>query len=225
MERKREEANCTALRLFLWNEKLTKNQISQSEGLCVCLIRSTYIRLSWSDDSTYGNIIGDRNSCAVIPFDLSKLLNKYASLSSILVSATLQFFPTIKHLADNISNYLFTKFQYTQAFLQPPPRPTYVIALEVSHVRFVNSPNPTELPSPVPSFCRFKKDWDEKKEIFVNVTDYVKDPYHRYPNDVLEYLQALRKYTGEGGTCPTKPPIATDVARGCYELVLIQNGK
>ncbi|KAG5583914.1 hypothetical protein H5410_044348 [Solanum commersonii] len=39
MERVIETADCKSLRLFLWNEKLARNQISQSEGLCLFIIK------------------------------------------------------------------------------------------------------------------------------------------------------------------------------------------
>ncbi|OIT20154.1 hypothetical protein A4A49_38861 [Nicotiana attenuata] len=76
---------------------------------------------------------------------------------------------------------------------------------------------------PIPSFCRFEKDRDEEEELrssarSVSPTDYQNDPYHDYSGDVLEYIFALREYTGEGGICPTKPPITVDVPRGLVEV-------
>lgn len=226
MERIQEHAVCNAARLFLWNEKLTKNQISPSEGLCVCLIRSTFNGIQPSAFNNYNyKKIGDRKRSTVIPFDLSKLLNKDASLGPMLVSATLQFLPqTIKQQGDDISFSLFTQFQFTQAFLKPPPRPTYVIVLEISHIRCIDFRPPFNLtlppnfiPPPVPSHCRFVKNWNDMGRCG-DIVDFVNDPYNRYRWDVVEYLKKLREYTGEGGICPTKPPIAMDVARGFVEV-------
>ncbi|KAK4342897.1 hypothetical protein RND71_038713 [Anisodus tanguticus] len=44
------------------------------------------------------------------------------------------------------------------------------------------------------------------------------DPYDKYTQDVIEYLDTLREYTGEAGICPTNPPIAEDVPRGFVEV-------
>ncbi|XP_016438616.2 uncharacterized protein LOC107764540 [Nicotiana tabacum] len=151
-----------SVRVFLWNEKLTRNQVSESEGLCVFLIRTQFINTfnpcEYGD--CYCNVLWDDCCSTVIPFDVSKLLNKDPSLGTI---------------------------------------------------------------PPIPSFCRFEKDWDEEEELrssahSVSPTDYQNDPYHDYSGDVLEYIFALREYTGEGGICPTKPPIAADVPRGFVEV-------
>ncbi|KAK4348532.1 hypothetical protein RND71_031287 [Anisodus tanguticus] len=219
MAKIREIADGKSLRLFLWNEKLTKNQISQSEGLCVFIVNSTFITLQPSE---YTSTTEERNCSTVIPFDISKLLNKDVSLGQMLVSATLQFLPqTIKKLGDYISYCLFTEFEDSQALL-PSPRPTYVIAIEISQTRYINfddnvSRNFTGLPPPLPFYRRF-----EIQKVFtvhnVSVVDYMNDPYDNYTEDVIEYLKALREYTGEGGIFPTKPPIAMDVPRGFFEV-------
>lgn len=227
MEKRVEEhANCKAIRLFLWNEKLTKNQISSSEGLCICYIRSTFTAIQPRVFDYKHKKLRDRERCTVIPFDLSKLLNKDASLGRLLVSPTLQFLPqTIKQLGDDISFSLFTQFQFTQAFLNPPPRPTYVIVLEISHIRCCDFRPPFDLPLP-PNFIppdvpsnhrRFRRNWNDVAAC-VSSIDFVNDPYNRYCEDVVAYLRKLRDYTGEGGICPTKPPIAVDVARGFVEV-------
>lgn len=224
-----------SVRVFLWNEKLTRNQVSESEGLCVFLIRTQFINTfnpcEYGD--CYCNVLWDDCCSTVIPFDVSKLLNKDPSLGTMLLSATLQFNPEIvKEIGNEISFSLFTRFQFSEDLQLPPqPRPIYVIALEISHTYFVEYASdlnasmdflPGTIP-PIPSFCRFEKDWDEEEELrssahSVSPTDYQNDPYHDYSGDVLEYIFALREYTGEGGICPTKPPIAADVPRGFVEV-------
>lgn len=227
--------SCTSKRLFLWNEKLTRNQISESEGLRVIIIRRKYRRREPCGClGCYASWCGYDDTCCstVIPFDLSRLLNKDPSLFSMLLCATLQF-PTkdIKQMANHISSYFSTKFPFSQP-PPPPPRPPYVIALEISqnitvdhtsHDFSVWLPWKPPPPPPIPSFCRFEKDWDLEEEIrtcarSVSNTDYRSDRYHEYPGDVLEYIYALREYTGEGGMCPTKPPIAVDVPKGLEEV-------
>ncbi|XP_059306547.1 uncharacterized protein LOC132057991 [Lycium ferocissimum] len=167
-----------------------------------------------------------RKSSTVIPFDLSKLLNKDGSLFRVLLSATLQFDPQdIPDLANDISDKLFTKFQDSQALL-PAPRPTYVIAIRISQTRFANFdanvdldafPKLRTLPPPIPFYRRF-----EIQKVFtepnVSAADYMNDPNDTYTDNVVEYLNMLREYTGEGGVFPTKPPIATDIARGFVEV-------
>ncbi|XP_059306519.1 E3 ubiquitin-protein ligase SGR9, amyloplastic-like [Lycium ferocissimum] len=44
------------------------------------------------------------------------------------------------------------------------------------------------------------------------------DPYDNYTEDVIEYLNMLREYTGEGGIFPTKLPVVADVPRGFFEV-------
>ncbi|KAH0632318.1 hypothetical protein KY284_035104 [Solanum tuberosum] len=224
-KRIQEHAICNATRLFLWNENLTKNQISPSEGLCICYIRSTFTTIQPCIFDYKYKKLTDWKRSTVIPFDLSKLLNKDASLGTLLVSSTLQFLPqTIKRLGDDISFSLFTRFQFTQAFLNPSPRPTYVIVLEISHIRCCDFRPPFNLPLPpnflpplAPSHRRFEKNWNDVAACVSNV-EFVNDPYNRYRGDAVEYLRKLRDYTGEGGICPTKPPIAVDVARGFVEV-------
>ncbi|KAH0737034.1 hypothetical protein KY290_035739 [Solanum tuberosum] len=224
-KRIQEHAICNAARLFLWNENLTKNQISPSEGLCICYIRTTFTSIQPRIFDHIYKKLTDWKRSTVIPFDLSKLLNKDASLGTLLVSSTLQFLPqTIKQLGDDISFSLFTRFQFTQAFLKPSPRPTYVIVLEISHIRCCDFRPPFNLPRPpnfepplAPFHRRFEKNWNDVAPCVSNV-EFVNDPYNRYREDVVEYLRKLRDYTGEGGICPTKPPIAVDVARGFVEV-------
>ncbi|KAM3357909.1 hypothetical protein P3S68_020840 [Capsicum galapagoense] len=115
-EKEQHATNCTSKGLFFWNEKLTRNQISESEGLCVIVIRREYERqdpcsccyFSSDDDD-------DDDSCCstVIPFGLSRLLNKDPSLISMLLCATLQFTPEeISRMANDINYDLFTIFQF-----------------------------------------------------------------------------------------------------------------
>lgn len=52
----------------------------------------------------------------------------------------------------------------------------------------------------------------------VSADDDRNDPFCEYTEEILEYLDMLRKYTGEDGACPMKPPIAADVARGFVEV-------
>ncbi|KAM3340904.1 hypothetical protein P3S68_028539 [Capsicum galapagoense] len=219
MENIREIAECKSLRLFLWNEKLTRNQVSQSEGLCVFIIRSSFTKVQPCECgmvcSEYWYQIEDKKCSSVIPFNLSKLQNKEASLGSMLVSATLQFLPqTIKHLGGDISLRLFTKFQDSQALL-PPPRPTYVVAIEIFQTRYINFTNlidhnisSTGYPPDIPLYRRFENEDEENEVVFSQL----------YTKDVIAYLDVLREYTSEGGISPMKPPIAVDVARGFVEV-------
>ncbi|OIT35864.1 putative e3 ubiquitin-protein ligase rhb1a [Nicotiana attenuata] len=232
MVKMEETVSCTTVRVFLWNEKLTRGQISESEGLCVFLIRTEFMRLNGCEcgDSDCDKL-GERTCSTVIPFDVSKLLNNDPSLGTMLLSATLQLLPcTTEQLGNSISSYLFTRFQFSEA-LQLPPRPTYVIVLEFSHLRFIEYTPHGQVslddlpwvPPPIPSYCRFDKDWDEEEELrssarSVSPTDFMNDPYHRYLGDVLEYIIVLREYTGEGGICPTKPPIVSHIPRGLVEV-------
>lgn len=84
------------VRVFFRNEKLTRNQISESEGLCVIIIRRSY---KWLHECPrivcypQASRWYDTYSSTVIPFDLSRLLNKDPSLFSMILSATLQFNP------------------------------------------------------------------------------------------------------------------------------------
>ncbi|KAM3309027.1 hypothetical protein P3S67_010771 [Capsicum chacoense] len=212
MESIKESAECHSLRLFLWNEKLTRNQVIQSEGLCVFIMGSKFMTI----DSNCGYTIEEKKRSTVIPFDLLKLRNREASLGSLLVSSTLQFLPeTIKELGDDISYRLFTEFQDSQALL-PPPRPTYVIVVEISGIRinFTDdvSPDLTWYPPDIPLYRRF-----EKEEEVSNIHN-VNDSCVKYSEDTLNYLDILREYTGEGGICPTEQPIAVDVAKGFVEF-------
>ncbi|XP_015087971.1 uncharacterized protein LOC107031202 [Solanum pennellii] len=236
MERIIETAHCKSIRLFLWNEKLARNQISQSEGLCLFIIRSTFMMFQPCECGCYNSkyscyTLEEKKCSTVIPFDLSKLRNGETSLGSLLVSATLQFLPqTIKQLGDEISFCLFTEFQDSQALL-PLPRPTYIVVVEISQTRCVNftdkvdldtSPNFTGYPPDVPLYRRFEIDDKEEEGVVtvsnVSAADDRNDPFCEYTEDVLEYLHMLREYTGEGGGCPMKPPIAADVASGFVEV-------
>ncbi|XP_015161526.1 uncharacterized protein [Solanum tuberosum] len=236
MERIIETADCKSLRLFLWNEKPARNQISQSEGLCLFIIRSTFMMFHPCEcgcyKSKYSRYTLEEKKCStVIPFDLSKLRNRETSLGSLLVSATLQFLPqTIKQLGDDISFCLFTEFQNSQALL-PLPRRTYVVVVEIFQTRCVNftdkvdldtSPNFTGYPPDAPLYCRFENDDKEEEEVVtvrnVSAADDRNDPFCKYTEDVLEYIDMFRECTGEGEGYPMKPPIAVDVASGFVEV-------
>ncbi|KAH0632319.1 hypothetical protein KY284_035105 [Solanum tuberosum] len=220
MEKIIETAECKSLWLFLWNEKPARNQISQSEGLCLFIIRSTFMMFHPCEcgcyKSKYSRYTLEEKKCStVIPFDLSKLRNRETSLGSLLVSATLQFLPqTTKQLGDDISFCLFTEFQDSQALL-PLPRPTYVVVVEISQTRCGIFLMP-------PLYHRFENDDKEEEGVVtvrnVSAADDRNDPFCKYTEDILEYLDMLREYTGEGGCCPMKPPIAADVASGFVEV-------
>lgn len=82
---------CTGVRVFFWNEKLTRNQISEEEGLCVIIIRRKYQRVHPCPCYNSSCFRFYQDSCSTaIPFDLSMLINKDPSL---FLSATLQFTP------------------------------------------------------------------------------------------------------------------------------------
>ncbi|XP_059280628.1 uncharacterized protein LOC132034329 isoform X4 [Lycium ferocissimum] len=232
MVKAKEQTRCTSARLLLWNEELTRNQVSESEGLCVIIIRRKYMRLNPCEcGSSDCDTLEDSCCSTVIPFELSRLLNKDSSLFRMLLAATLQFpSKNILQLTKSISTCLFTQFEFSQP-PPPPPRPTYVIALEISHNLFIDYTSHAFVklsalpwrPPVIPLFCRFEKEWDEEEELrtcarSLSTTDFMNDPYHGYYGVVLQCLYALREYTGEAGICPTKPPIAADVPKGLVEL-------
>ncbi|XP_049347738.1 uncharacterized protein LOC125812264 [Solanum verrucosum] len=217
------------VRVFFWNEKLSRNQISESEGLCVIIIRRKYKRLHPCpcivcyppDSHSY-----DTYCSTVIRFDLSRLLNKDPFLFSMILSDTLLFTPKdIIQMSNEINSDLFTKFCQ---FSQPQPRHPYVIALEISQFDLIDFSSYCSVPSVptfphIPYFSRFEKDWDDEEELHtathsLSTTDYINDPYQKYLGDVLEYMYVLREYTGEGGICPAKPPIAEDLPKGLKEI-------
>lgn len=85
VKKEEETTRCTTARAYFWNEKLSRNQISESEGLCVIIIRRRYTRLHRCPcQACYRSY--DTSCSTVIPFDLSRLLNKDSSLFSTLLS-------------------------------------------------------------------------------------------------------------------------------------------
>ncbi|KAG5628175.1 hypothetical protein H5410_013393 [Solanum commersonii] len=200
------------VRVFFWNEKLNRNQISESEGLCVIIIRRKYKRLRPCpcivcyplDSRSY-----DTYCSTIIRFDLSRLLNKDPFLFSMILSATFLFTPkNIIQMSNEINSELFTKFCQLS---QPQPRHPYVIALEISQFDLIDYSSYCSVPSvpPFPHIPSFSS---------LSTTDYINDPYQKYLGDVLEYMYALREYTGEGGICPAKPPIAEDLPKGLEKI-------
>ncbi|KAM3340933.1 hypothetical protein P3S68_028568 [Capsicum galapagoense] len=174
-----------------------ESDFTESEGLCVFIIRSRFIMLL---------------------LDLSKLRNREASLGTLIISATLQFLPqTIKKLGD-ISYLLFTKFQDFEAFLPPP---MYVNAVEISQTRYINftnkidfdvSPNFAGYPPNIPLYHRF-----EKEEGGFTIHN-MNDSSVKYSEDILKYLDIIWEYTSEDGIRPMKPPIVVGVAKGFVKV-------
>ncbi|KAG5628176.1 hypothetical protein H5410_013394 [Solanum commersonii] len=129
----------------------------------------------------------------------------------MILSATLQFTPKdIIQISNEINYELLTKFHQISQSQPPQPKAPYVIALEISQLDLID----------YSSYC---SDLDDEEELhtaahILFTTDYINDPYHKYLGDVLEYLYALREYTGEGGIFPAKSLIAEDLPKGLEEI-------
>ncbi|KAL3535147.1 hypothetical protein ACH5RR_003608 [Cinchona calisaya] len=134
----RENLYCGRIRLFRWNEKLFKNKVSNSEGLALFKMNSTFRSIVEPQFDEIGNqspVEIVRNTI-VVPFDLSELLAKKRYFGLQVVRNSRQFLSKINEiLGQQICDYLFTRFQIDPITILKPNCPKLVIVVEVARSR------------------------------------------------------------------------------------------
>ncbi|KAL3535143.1 hypothetical protein ACH5RR_003604 [Cinchona calisaya] len=219
---------CRNIRLFRWNEKLFKNKVSNSEGLALFSIINTFKTFSRPHLDKIELV--ENQHQIVVPFNLSELFAKEKNLGPNLARKTRQFLSnTVKILGEQISNYLFTRFQIEPLIILKPNRPKTVIVVEVKRLRIIfdNAKDsnvgiskfiPPEIPPPQWTL-EVAKDEDENEDEDEN------DPCNSYANDIHYYLRGLKNYLGVEMDFRTRRPLTRDEPRGFVEILPIEIGK
>ncbi|KAL3533038.1 hypothetical protein ACH5RR_006559 [Cinchona calisaya] len=128
--------HCQTVHLFRWNEEILRQKIADSQGIALFHIASCYRMFRMPRTGHIDEIESIHEvRQIVVNFNLSELLAKDHNLGPNLVRETKQFLPqTDENLGREISNYLFTHFQFDPETILKPNSPKTVIVIDVLRI-------------------------------------------------------------------------------------------